>query len=137
MSFKVIKLLVVILIIVYFSLFIFAQEKISCMVISFTDSTGSYAGIPVARFISARLASTSDFLSIFDSNYEYTNLSKALEYARSKSIRILVGGVVTESKVDYSSVYIPSPFGGVRVKSATATVSFQTDVRLVNDGSTI
>ncbi|MCX7758216.1 MAG: hypothetical protein N2169_01175 [bacterium] len=132
------RILLILSVFVLIAVNIFAQNKINSVVVNFSDATGSYAGAPVAKFISSKLASSPSYSSVLNSSYSYDNLPAALEDAKKKNFGILIGGVVTDSNVTYSDARIPSPWGGgVTVRSATATVAFQADVRYVSDGAIV
>ena len=112
--------------------------KVKVMVFEFQDLTNTGAGTPIPQYIVRLLGSDPKFEVTFVPLYKLPNhsLQAMMEYAKSNGYHFIITGRVTDSNVTYHSASVPTPFGGVSVRSATATVSFLASLKTVN-GETI
>ncbi|MCS7291574.1 MAG: hypothetical protein RMI89_01180 [Gloeomargarita sp. SKYBB_i_bin120] len=100
----------------------FAQSKVSCMVVTFSNATkNKNIGATVGQTVSSKLSASPSYKCKFDAGHSYDNLPAALEAAKNKGADILVTGVVTTSKA----------------MGASAAITFDADVRFVSDGAII
>ncbi len=115
-----------------------ALPKIKVMVFEFHDLTGTGAGEPIPRYIVRVLGMNPKFDVAYVQLYKLANQSVQgmIEYAKSKGYDFIISGRVTDSNVSYHSASVPTPWGGVSVRNATAKVSFLAGLRAV-DGTVI
>ncbi|MCS6942743.1 MAG: hypothetical protein NZ901_10245 [Geminocystis sp.] len=119
---KFVTMLIIFVITCFAVVGVFAKSKINCMVVTFSNATkSSNMGATVARFISSKLSNSPSYTCVFDGKLSYDNLPAALEKAQKRGTDILVAGVVTKSQR----------------MGASATITFDADVRFVSDGAII
>ncbi|MCS7227236.1 MAG: hypothetical protein NZ821_09630, partial [Gloeomargarita sp. SKYB31] len=63
----------------------FAQRKVSCMVVTFSNATkNKNIGMTVGRIVSSKLSTSPSYTCKFDAGHSYDNLPAALEEAKNK-----------------------------------------------------
>lgn len=107
--------------------FVNSQErKLSICVTAFDDLVYVGSNYAVPSFISSKINESSNFYtSVFYSQYRKSNLPEAMAFAKQNSIDLILTGTVKQSEVYYDYVTIPSPWGGVRIKNVTVTITFE------------